>query len=209
MRQGAPPERSAGLLCAAGYDGAVAGWALLYSGSPLSSARSRDAVTTRVLRRRRSTRHKNSPRRASSYPFARENPNALEASSTLPVPSQVAWMLVGLCRAPISAYAEMLHRRPGGEHACPGPLRERGDAPMFAAATGKVIGPAPHSRRCAAISDHHVLKQHRAPSDRKSWDLGIPVGVPAHWALAREKSDPSVRPVLCRSPVRGVLLPGC
>ncbi|MFC9640012.1 transposase [Streptomyces mirabilis] len=38
----------------------------LYSGSPLSSTRSKDAVTTRVVRPMRSTRHGNSPRRTRS-----------------------------------------------------------------------------------------------------------------------------------------------
>lgn len=51
-------------------------WVPLYSGSPLSRTRSREAVTTRVLRPMRSTRQGNSPRRTRSYPLARETPKA-------------------------------------------------------------------------------------------------------------------------------------
>jgi hypothetical protein len=56
-----------GLLRGPGYDEVLRpAWVPLYSGTPLSSTRSRDAVMTRVVRPMRSTRQGNSPRRIRS-----------------------------------------------------------------------------------------------------------------------------------------------
>lgn len=53
----------------------------MYSGSPLSSTRSSEAVMTRVERPTLMTRHGNPPQRTSAYPFDLEKPSAFETSS--------------------------------------------------------------------------------------------------------------------------------